>query len=202
MENKPQTFIFFGRSGSGKGTQAKLLKELLEGKDRKVIYLETGEKFRNFIQKDNYTANLTKEVMKDGGLLPPFLPVWIWADSLIEQFSGVEDLILDGLARRASEAPVLDSAISFYKRERPYVISINVSRDWSKERMMSRGRSDDTEEYIESRLDWYDRDVLPAMEYFRNHSGYHFIDVHGEQSIEKVHEDLVKKISILKSDNN
>lgn len=54
----PQTFIFFGPSGSGKGTQARLLIEYLEKKDpeRKTVYIETGRRFRDFITEASYTA--------------------------------------------------------------------------------------------------------------------------------------------------
>ncbi|MDQ5949652.1 MAG: adenylate kinase [Patescibacteria group bacterium] len=190
------TFIFFGRSGCGKGTQAHLLQQKLEQVGGKVLYIETGAKFREFMEKGNHTSNLTKEVIANGGLLPAFLPVWVWSNFLIENFTGTEHLILDGLSRRAFEAPILDSMIGFYKRDRPYVILIDVSREWSKERLMGRKREDDTDEYIESRLNWYDRDVVPAIEYFRNHSGYHFVEVNGEKSIEEVNEEIVKKLGI------
>lgn len=194
----PQTFIFFGRSGSGKGTQAHLLQKKLQEQGRKVLYIETGEKFREFMSRDNYTAGLTKTVMDNGGLLPVFLPIGVWANALIDSYTGTEDMILDGLSRRASEAPILDSMIGFYRRERPYVVCIVTSKEWSKERLLGRGRKDDTDQYIETRLSWYDRDVVPAIEYFRNHSGYHFIEVNGEQSVEAVHEELIKKLGIFK----
>lgn len=192
------TFIFFGRSGCGKGTQAHLLQQKLEQEGGKVLYVETGAKFREFMERDTYTGHMTKEVIDNGELLPAFLPVWVWANVLVENFTGKEHLILDGLSRRAFEAPILDSMIAFYKRERPFVILIDVSREWSKERLMGRKRKDDTEEYIESRLNWYDRDVVPAIEYFRNHSGYHFIEIQGEKTIEEVHNELIQKINSFK----
>lgn len=194
----PHTFIFFGRSGCGKGTQAHLIKEKLEQEGGKVIYVETGAKFREFMVKNNYTSGLTKEVIGNGGLLPAFLPIWIWVNALIESYTGTEHMILDGLSRREFEAPILDSMISFYRRERPYVVFINVSREWSKERLLARMRPDDTNKDIETRLNWFDRDVMPAIEYFRNHSGYHFVEVNGEQLIEDVHKELVQKINVFK----
>ena len=191
-----KTFIFFGPSGSGKGTQATLLQNYLKEKDgKKVIYIETGARFRDFIEEANYTSQLTEKILKEGGLLPSFLPVWIWTNYLIRHFTGNEHLILDGVCRRASEAPVLDSAIKFYKIAKPVVLSINLSRAVSKQRMMGRGRSDDTEEYIESRLDWYDKEVTPVIEYYKGNPDYSFLEINGENSVEEVQKEIIDKIS-------
>ena len=194
----PKTFIFFGKSGSGKGTQANLLIESLRAKDeRKILYVETGERFREFINSNNYSAQLTKEVMKLGGLLPVFLPVWIWTDFLVENFSGEEHLVLDGLCRRPAEAPVLDSAMKFYKREKPIIVYINTSDEWSAERLKSRGRSDDSDTYIKSRLDWFEWNVVPALSYFHDNEDYHFVEINGERSVEEVQSELQEKIKNL-----
>ena len=190
----PETFIFFGRSGSGKGTQADLLISYLQKKDpeRKVIHIETGKQIREFLAENTYTSKLTQNIVKNGGLLPAFLPIWVWTEYLIRNFSGNEHLVLDGLSRRASEAPVLDSALSFYGIKHPFIILLNISREWSKERLLNRGRSDDTVTDIERRLDWYDNNVLPSIEFFRTKPEYTFIEVNGEQSIEKTHSDILK----------
>ena len=68
---KPQTFIFFGRSGCGKGTQATLLKEYMEKIDpkNKVLYVETGAKFREFMAKNNYSNGLAKAVIDKKGVV-------------------------------------------------------------------------------------------------------------------------------------
>lgn len=188
------TYILFGRSGSGKGTQAQLLINHLKKTDREVIYLETGQKFREFMTQENYTAERTKKIMETGGLLPVFLPVWLWTNELIQQYTGYEDLILDGICRKLTEAPVLDSALKFYGIENAYVIHINVSNEWAFDRMKGRGRADDTDEYIKSRLDWYDREVLPVLDYFKERKGYNFIEINGEQTIDAVFDELRQKL--------
>ncbi len=195
----PQTFIFFGRSGSGKGTQALLLKKYLEATDpeKKVLYIETGERIREFIQESNTTSRMVKEVIDRGGLLPVFLPVWIWTDFLIRRFTGVEHLILDGLSRRISEAPVLDGALKFYGRSRPFVVLLTVSREWSRGRLLNRGRKDDTTKDIDARLEWYDSNVLPTIEFFRNNPYYTIIEINGEQPIEVVTKELLEKVGPL-----
>lgn len=194
---KPQTFIFFGPSGAGKGTQAKLLIDFIKTKDSKdVLYVETGQRFRDFSTEASFTAEKTKEIMTKGGLLPEFLPIWIWTEYFIRHVNGDEHMILDGLSRRVHEAPILDSAMRFYGRENPIVLSINVSREWAKEKLLGRGRADDNEKDIEERIAWYYDNVLPAMDYFRGNTYYNFIPINGEQSIEDVHKEIVSKIGL------
>ncbi len=192
--NSPQTFILFGRSGSGKGTQAAMLiKYLEEQKNRKVFYVETGQRFRDFLARDNYTSRLTGEVMKKGALIPPFLPIWIWTDFFIDNMTGDEDMVLDGLCRVPSEAAVLDSAMKFYKREKPTIVYIRTSYEWSFARLKGRGRSDDSDEYIKSRLEWFDWNVVPAMAFFHDNPDYCFVEVNGEQTPEEVHAEILSK---------
>ena len=195
---KQQTIIFFGRSGAGKGTQARLLEKYIQENDedkKSVLYIETGERFREFIKnKDSYTSKLTAEVMDTGGLMPEFMPIWIWTSYLINNYTGNEHMILDGLSRRYDEAPILDSAFRFYRRENRKVVFINTSRAWSVKRLMKRGRKDDTEIEIQKRLDWFDENTMPAINYFKGHVNYEFFEIDGEQSVEKVYADLLSKL--------
>lgn len=193
---RAQTIILFGRSGSGKGTQAELLIKFIKEHDpvKKVLYMETGQKFREFMSQDSHTARLTKETVEAGKLMPEFMPIWLWTNFLIENFTGDEHLVLDGLSRRPHEAPILDSALKFYKREYPTIVVINASREWARERLLGRGRGDDNEEDIKKRVEWYDTNVVPAIEYFRNNGRYTVIDINGEQTKEEVHRDIVSAI--------
>lgn len=192
----PQTFIFFGPSGSGKGTQAKLLIDKIKEKDssKPVLYVETGQKLRDFATEASFAAREAKNIMESGGLLPEFLPIWIWTEYFIRHVAGDEHLVLDGLSRRAHEAPILDSAMKFYKRENPFVISIDLPREVAADRLRNRKRSDDTNLDIEKRLDWYDENVLPAIEYFKRNPYYRFISIGGDQSVEVVHQEILNKI--------
>jgi adenylate kinase family enzyme len=194
----PHTFLLFGRSGSGKGTQAQLIKDYLLKKEpqTQVEYIETGAKLREFIQEVGLTAEMTKKIMSEGGLLPSFIPIWIWTNYFVRYMDGSEHLILDGLARRQYEAPVLDDALKFYKRDKPFIIVINTSREWSKERLLGRGRSDDNKKDIDSRLDWYEANVMPTIDYFRKNEYYATIDINGEQTIEQVHQEILQKTGI------
>lgn len=191
----PQTFIFIGRSGCGKGTQARLLQNRLDKQDRegrKILYVETGENFRQFIREDNYSARLSRKVYEEDERQPNFLACWMWGSVLINEFDEGMHLIFDGAPRARAEAELLTSAFHFYSRERPIVIHISVSREWSEEKLLVRGRQDDISlDKIDKRLDWFDKDVVPAIDYFKNDPFYRYIEIDGEQSIEKVHSDIV-----------
>jgi adenylate kinase len=191
-----KTFIFIGRSGSGKGTQARMLQEYLKDTDpdTPVLYEETGAKFREFIKEDTFTSKLSQEFYNTGKLQPNFLAIRIWAEELRKNFKGNEHIIFDGTPRQLREAYVLETALDFYNRKNVYIIYPNVSREWSEKRLLERGRSDDDLEEIKKRLDWYDTQVAPVIEYYRDNPRYNFVDINGEQTIKEVHDQIIEKI--------
>lgn len=196
--NNLQTVIFFGRSGSGKGTQATLLKEYLEKNDpdHPVIYIETGRELRNLTKKEGLTSELTRKVMEEGALMPAFIPAWAWTNILIEKYTGNEHIILDGIARRKKEAVIVEGMLDFYERKDARVINLDVTREWAFEKLKARGRADDTDEDINQRLDWYDTEVIPALEFFRESKIISVIDVNGETSIEEVQKEIFEKLNV------
>jgi adenylate kinase len=194
----PQTFIFFGPSGCGKGTQAKLLQDELKKKDpeRNIIYVESGQNLRNLAQGSSFTSKRVKEMMEKGELAPVFLPICLWTEDLIEKLEGNEHLFFDGVSRRLVEANVLDSALKFYDRKNLTILSFEVSDEWAKKLMKGRGRADDTEEEMNKRLAWYKENTVPAIEYFKNDPDYKFISINGEHTIEEVHADVMEKVGL------
>jgi adenylate kinase family enzyme len=190
------TFIIIGRSGCGKGTQAKLLIDFLSEKNPTIPlkYLESGDKFRSFLKEQGYTQELSRAIMHEGRLQPSFLAVHIWSHILIESMEGNEHLILDGTPRTLPEAMVLDSAMEFYSRTKPTVLYLDVSREWSRARLSERKRADDVSSAeVEKRLGWFDTEVMPALTYLKNHPLYTFLTINGEQSIEDVHKEILIK---------
>lgn len=192
-----QTIIFIGRSGCGKGTQAKLLKEYISKNDtenREIFSLETGAKFREMIEGESYTSKLSKEIYNNGELQPAFLAVHIWSHILLEDLEENNHIVFDGTPRTYPEAVVLDSVMNFYKRQNPTIIFLNVSRDWSKKRLLERARFDDTTEEVEKRLNWFDKEVMPALNHLRDIGIYNFLDIDGERSIEDVQKEIIQKV--------
>ncbi|MCX6702026.1 MAG: nucleoside monophosphate kinase [Candidatus Zambryskibacteria bacterium] len=192
----PLTFVFVGRSGCGKGTQSELLQKHLKEKEpsSEIFYLETGSHFREFVSGEKYSNKLSDKIYKSGGRQPDFLAVWMWANVILDGFKGTEHLFLDGICRSLPEAMTFTTAMEFYNRE-VCVIYLNVSREWSEARLFSRGRMDDINKTeVKKRLDWFDKDAAPAIDYFNIHSKYTLLTINGEQSIEDVHKEIIQKL--------
>ncbi len=191
----PQTFIFIGKSGCGKGTQAGLLQAYLERNDnRKIFNIETGAEFRKFINQPNFSAKMAKEIMAVGGRQPDFLAINMWGKNLIENLQDNEHIIGDGFPRSKMEAAILDTAFKFYKRDKPIIIYLDVTHDSVVDRLVKRGRADDHEEAIRNRLKFFEDDVKPAVDYYMGNPDYIFLHINGEPSIEEIHKDIMDKL--------
>jgi adenylate kinase family enzyme len=190
-----QFFIFIGRSGCGKGTQAQLLKQTLEsdGYDD-VLHVTTGGTFREMMQRPEYIPTLSKEIDSRGGLMPEFLAVWNWSNIFVDKLKSDTSVILDGAPRRMHEANILTAAIDYLQYKSPIVVHINVGETWAKDRLLARGRADDIESAIQSRMDWFAQDVQPVLDYYKTSKDFKYIEVNGEDSVEKIHKALMEKL--------
>lgn len=193
MAMSPKSFVLVGRSGCGKGTQAEKLKEYFAKHDpqRPVIHVETGRLFREFVKGETHTQQLAKVIADRGGLQPEFLTVSIWSQFLVQNMLADCHLIFDGTPRKFDEAHVLDTAFSFYQREKPYILFMDAHRDTVIPRLLARGRADDNPEDIETRLQWFDDQVMKVVDYYRTNPNYHFVRVDSSQSIDRVFNDIV-----------
>lgn len=193
-----------GKSGSGKGTQAQLLKSYLENKGvHNVHHITTGGAFREFIQSDSYPSALTKEITNSGRLLPEFLAVWNWSNIFIKLLQGDETIIFDGAPRRIVEVEALHSAIAFFGYVKPIVIYLDVTEHFAMQNITTRGREDDKQVVEQERkMSWFEQDVLPCIESYKNDPRYSYIHVNGEQEIDAVYNEMIEKIeSSLASSN-
>lgn len=184
--DRPFNIIPLGRSGSGKGTQAKLLAEKFNLK-----HISSGELFRALAKKDTFIGRRTKETLKKGGLFADWFAFWLWVNELIN-LDPSQGVILDGASRRLEEAKSLDRVFAQLERPNLKVILIDISRQEALRRMLKRGRIDDTPRVINQRLDWFDRDVMPSVRYYQGAG--RLIRINGEQSREGVFKEILKKI--------
>jgi adenylate kinase family enzyme len=199
MNNKPNTLIFVGRSGSGKGTQIEVLKRYLldKNKDVKIRQIVMGEIFRSFFGGTGFIQKVAREVsMEKGKFQPDFLTNALFINEAIKQAEEDAVLFFDGFPRTTEQLSIIKEFLTYIKRDDPVVININVSKDSVKKRMLLRERADDKEEAINSRLDEFDRLTEPMLEKVRKDSFFKYVEVDGEGSIEEIHLNLVKKLNI------
>lgn len=194
---QPQTFVFFGIVGSGKGTQVKLLMDFLQTQDGKeCVYAYPGNEYRRLVEEDNFTGRLIKDSMHKGHLQPDFLTNSIVTNLLAVSVQPEKHLIFDGYPRTLVQAETLEAMVNFFQRTDVKIIYIELSKEEAMKRNLLRGRADDTKEGIEKRFDEYINKVVPAMEYFKGKAGYAIYTVNGEQAIGDVQKDIIKALGL------
>jgi adenylate kinase family enzyme len=193
-----QTFIFYGIIGSGKGTQVELLQKYLKNKKiaSDILYTSTGAEFRKVIESGSYTGNIVKESLEKGFLQPNFITTSLFTNILIHGMKEETCLIADGYPRTISQSESFEAMAKFYDRKNIKIIYIELSETEAMKRNLLRGRSDDTPEGIKKRFNEYVNNVVPSMNYFKDKNGYEILTINGEQSIEKVHEDIINAINL------
>jgi adenylate kinase len=195
----PFTIIFIGPQGSGKGTQIEKLDAVLTAKDpsRDTIDFQTGRRFRALAMKgEGYTEEHVSETLDSGVLQPLFLSVVLWGDAMREHMNPNRHVLIDGFPRTVSEAVVLESALSFYKRDMLTIINLNTPEEIVRERMLARARKDDTDASIEARLKWYREETLPVLEYYRSRASTQVIDIDGTGTIDGVHAEILGALKL------
>jgi adenylate kinase len=195
MIKKPQTFIFIGRSGSGKGTQIELTKKYLSSKEITFKSIVMGDIFRSFFKESGYVKDIARDVsMKQGKFQPDFLTNALFVRSAIDILDDESVLIFDGYPRTSDQLKLIQELLNYVKREEAVVVNIEVSRESVKNRMLSRARGDDNESAIESRLNEYDKYIVPMIEEIKSDSFYKYIEIEGEGKIEDINIQIINKI--------
>ena len=197
--NTPKTLIFVGRSGAGKGTQLDLLKKYMAEKapETKVCSLDMGNIYRGFFSNPGYVQDIAKDLsMNQGKFQPDFLTNALFVSGALAFIDGTSDIVIDGFPRSVSQLEIVKELLAYTKRANPTVINIEVSREAVKARMLKRGRGDDSDEKIDSRLAEYDRTVVPMLEAIKNDSSLTYVEVSGEGNVDAIHKDLVAKLGL------
>lgn len=192
-----QTFIFVGRSGAGKGTQLELLKKFVSNKTPNVdsCSVDMGNIFRKFMKADGFAQEQIKETMQKGNLVPDFMTCTLYTKELLENLNADNHLYIDGIPRSNAQADAVAQSISFFNRKNVVIIDISISSEEAKKRMLLRNRSDDTEDAVMSRFSFYENSVIPAVEYMKNNSGFKYIQVNGEGSVEEIHTNIINALN-------
>lgn len=186
--------ILFGPPGSGKGTQAKLLKQSLG-----IAHISTGDMLREHIAAGDALGREVNEIMQAGGLVPDET-VNRMVEERIEQPDCEKGFILDGFPRTVSQARLLSGLLAA-KGIRPKVVYLKVDYNVIVARISSRRqcptcgalygltanaqistvcdydgsklviRSDDRPEVVTERLRAYEQQSAPVLEYLKSQGG-------------------------------
>lgn len=193
---EPVTVLFFGSQGAGKGTQVKMLMEYLRSRsDRSIIHIDMGVELRALRDTGSYAGKLTGEIIDIGVRMPDFMPTYLQTKKLVDNITGEEHIIADGLARGADQTRAFDDAMLFFHRDNFQIVSIELSEESVIKRLLARGRNDDTEEAIRRRLAWTKTDVMPQLEILRARGRkIHVID--GEPDTETIHKSILSVLGL------
>lgn len=181
------TFIFTGRPGAGKGTQAKLLAKKLDAK-----FISAGASLRAFAEQDTLPAQKVKEDIDNGVLVPYGIMVHIFY-SIFLPLKNDETIVLDGFARRPIEAEMMSKALTWIGRDFT-VINLEIPEDVVQTRIDMRSKTEDRadDESVAMRLKEFREHTAEAIQYFKEHA--HVINVDGTQSIEAIADEVWEKI--------
>ncbi len=170
--------ILFGAPGVGKGTQAEILAERLG-----VPHISTGAIFRAAVAAGKELGLQVKRYMDGGLLVPDELTTQIALEALDEP-ACANGFILDGYPRNADQARALTEALTAKGSAIDKVVYLTAPVDELIERMLKRGRPDDTADVIRTRFEVYQRETSPVLDYFR--AVDHVTEVNGVGEIEDV----------------
>lgn len=147
--------LLIGSQGSGKSTQGKLLSDYLD-----IPFVVTGDLLREIAATETEEGKRIKEILESGNLVDDETVI-----SLIKERLRREDcqsgFILDGYPRTLEQAQNLDG-LGFDK-----AIYINAPKDEVSQRLLKRGRADDTKELIRKRLDLYFQQTQPLLDFYK-----------------------------------
>ena len=180
------TISLLGRSGSGKGTQARCAVERL--KRSGVMHMSTGALLRALMREPTPAGRITRRIMERGELHPSWVAAYTWLKVVLEEGGARRHLVFDGAPRRLWETKLLDEVMRWHGRPLPFCVYIDVSRKEVMRRLTARGRADDTEAAIRRRLDYFLKDVVPVLRYYQRHG--RLARVNGEQSPDEVWKEI------------
>lgn len=180
--------ILFGAPGVGKGTQAALLSERLN-----IAHLSTGDALRNAIKNETEVGKLAKRYVDAGDLVPDDIVTRIVEETLsLPQYTS--SVILDGFPRSVAQAEALDGILDRHKKSISYVINVAVDNDEIVQRLLQRGRKDDTEEIIRHRMNVYNNETAPLLDFYGRMNGV-LRHVDGNAEVEEVYHRITTILS-------
>lgn len=152
--------VLLGPPGAGKGTQAAILSEKLN-----VPHISTGDLFRANISQGTAVGVEAKKYLDAGNLVPSEITVDM-VRARVGEPDAAKGFILDGFPRSTEQADALKEILASLDSSLDAVLSFEVDTDVVVDRMLARGRADDTEEVIRNRMAVYTKETAPLLAYY------------------------------------
>jgi len=170
--------ILLGGPGTGKSTQGQLLVD--RGKLR---WISMGEIFREKATSEQH------QQMQEGKLMDSKETIQL-LDVELRELGDNPELVLDGFPRYKDQAEWLLEQHSTNRLRVSAVINLCAAKEVVKERLMSRGRADDSEETISNRFDVYEQTSRPAVGVLKD-GGIPVLQINADQAPEEILNDIV-----------
>ena len=177
--------LFLGAPGAGKGTQAELL-----SKTYSYMHLSTGELLRKEIEMDTNLGRQVKDIINQGELVSDDLVLKIVRQNLDNDNQG---WILDGYPRNLSQANSLNQVLIEINQPLEVVFYLDIPEEVLIKRLLLRGRKDDSEEAIRTRVNIYKKTTEPLIKYFKDLSLLEYIDAN--RDLKTISSDIKRKMA-------
>lgn len=176
--------VLFGAPGVGKGTQAAILAEKLQ-----VAHLSTGDAFRAAIKHQTEIGKVAKTYVDAGDLVPDSVVASI-VEEAMQDPSFANGAILDGFPRTRAQADALADMLQRRGLSVHRVVNIDVDDATITDRLLSRGRADDSAEIIANRLAVYRQETAPLLEYYSSPNGL-LVTINGVGDVQAVNQRIL-----------
>ena len=177
--------LFLGAPGAGKGTQAELLSQ-----NNSYLHLSTGELLRKEIEMNSLLGSQVKDIMNRGELVSDELVLKIVRQNLDKNHKG---WILDGYPRNLSQANSLNEVLIEINQPLEVVFYLDIPEEVLIKRLILRGRKDDNEETIRTRIEIYKKTTEPLIQYFKDLSLLEYIDA--DRDLKIISSDIKQKMA-------
>jgi adenylate kinase len=184
--------VVLGPQGSGKGTQAKKIASTYG-----VPHIATGDIIREMKERPTELGRELREVYDRGDLVDDEMMIRLIRDRL-DRGDTLPGFVLDGFPRTLVQAEALDDLMSELGRPIDVVFEFQVpNRQQLLDRLLKRAaeenRSDDTPDAIKRRLELYEVETAPLVEYYRSTRG-NVVGIHADRTIESVFHEIAESL--------
>jgi adenylate kinase len=173
--------VLMGVAGTGKSMQGKLLAD-----EHGFPWISTGEILRVLVTGKRRQEMLQGKLLSDDEVIKVL-------DKVLELIDTNQRFVLDGFPRTVEQADWLLEQAKNGRFKISAVIHLMASEKVVKNRLIERGRVDDTEEAINKRFEEYRNVTLPIIDHFRK-EGIQVYDIDAAQSPRTVHDQIVNYI--------